>query len=237
LELDNLQILLYKKYLEQKLASLYIANYDSQSIDPNIWVEDFVKQFSKIEDHPDILKVYKTEKETEYKVDSASIKNFLKFLNYNPIKLINKFIFIFDAQDLSVILSNKLLKVFEELDPKFCIILMIPDNAQMLPTVLSRAIKLQVTKSKSNQTSNTLFDVSAIKTPSELGNALKQSQGNPYLDEKKFIEQAITKTLEMTQHSPESVNKLSELLSELKNYEIAQSFNNSKLSRLAPFFP
>lgn len=233
---DNLQKLLYKKYLDKNLAALYIAKYDSAFIDPELWVKEFLGQFTLLEDHPDVLKINKTEKETEYKVDSLSIKNFLKFLNYRPIQLEKKFIFLFDAQDLSVILSNKLLKIFEELDAHFCLILMVPDKAPMLATVESRAIKLQI-DSPQNSDSQNSFDFGELKTPMDLMNYFKQASGNSQYDEKKFIEHAIAQILLSAQSTPQSFNDLDALLRSLENFESANNFNNSKLSRITPFFP
>lgn len=233
---DNLQKLLYKKYLDKNLAALYIAKYDSAFIDPELWAKEFLGQFTSLEDHPDVLKINKTEKETEYKVDSLSIKNFLKFLNYRPIQLEKKFIFLFDAQDLSVILSNKLLKIFEELDAHFCLILMVPDKAPMLATVESRAIKLQISAPQNSDNQNS-FDFGKLKTPMDLMNYLKQASGNSQYDEKKFIEHAIAQILLAAQSTPQSFNDLEALLRSLENFETANNFNNSKLSRITPFFP
>jgi len=235
--LDNLQKLLYTKYLNGNLASVYMAKYDSQSIDPEVWVKEYLTQFSLLEDHPDVLKINKTEKENEYKVDSVSIKNFLKFLNYRPIQLKKKFIFLFDAQDLSVIVSNKLLKIFEELGRDFCLILMVPNNAQLLPTVESRAIKLQIPGLPNNLNNQNQTDFSAIKTPMDLINALKTQGGVSNYEEKKFIELAIDKILNSAAPtSLESYQEIDSLLKKLQSYEISASFNNSKLSRLTTLF-
>lgn len=235
---DNLQSILYKKYNEKNLASLYIAKYDSESIDPDLWVNKFLSQFTTIEDHPDVLKIYKNEKENEYKVDSPSIKNFLKFINYRSLKLEKKFVFLFDAQDLSVILANKLLKVFEELSSDICMILMVPDNALLLPTVESRAIKLQIPKSKTaGLEADDAFDFSTIKTPMDLLSYLKQTSENPALVEKKFIESAIERILKNSKPDVETYNLLEALQKVLKDYETQSAFNNSKLARLTPFFP
>ena len=112
---DNLQTILFKKYQDQLLASLYILNYDSSRTDPNLWVNEFLTQFTQVIDHPDVLKINKAEKENEYKVDSVEIRDFLKFINYRPLQLEKKIIFLFDAHDISPILSNKLLKIFSNL--------------------------------------------------------------------------------------------------------------------------
>lgn len=237
--LDDLQKLFYKKYLDKKLASFYIAKYDSKVIDPKQWVSEFLTQFSAIADHPDILRINKTEKETEYKVDSVSIKNFLTFLNYRPIQLEKKFIFLFDAHDLSVIVSNKLLKIFEEMAPHFCLILMVPDNAALLATVESRAIKLQIPMSTTILDNQNSFDMDAIKTPMDLINCLKQAPGNCNFNEKNFIEfkiEQILRNCNSNNPTAESFEKLEVLLKTLENYEIATNFNNSKLARLTTFF-
>jgi DNA polymerase-3 subunit delta' len=228
---NSLHSILYRKYQEKSLASLYITNYDSRLVDPEAWVEEFLSLFSKISDHPDVLKIYKTEKETEYKVDSKSIQEFLKFLNYRPLQLEKRFIFIYNAQDISVILSNKLLKIFEELPPHFCLFLMVPDNAFMLPTVLSRAIKLQIPSSNAEIASEQNFK--DIKTPQDLLATQKLLQGtNAFQNEKIFIEQTIGRCfIEST------YQELDELLAVLKDNETYTNFNNSKLSRMTRFFP
>lgn len=234
---DDLQTILLKKYQEKSLASLYIANYDSRFIDPDLWVSDFTAQFTTISDHPDILKIHKNEKETEYKVDSTSIAHFLNFINYRPLQLEKKFIFIFDAHDISTILSNKLLKSFEELSSHFCLFLMVPDNAAMLPTVLSRAIKLQLPFIKKPATS--VVDFSGVNTPQALLVFLKQNREglNNMQIEKKFIEQSIERCLMHSKASLESFNNLDLLLKILADYETYSNFNNSKLARMTPFFP
>jgi DNA polymerase-3 subunit delta' len=232
--IDNLQTILFQKYQDKFLASLYIANYNSRSIDPDLWVNDFLTQFTQIEDHPDILKIHKTDKEPQYKVDSPQIRDFLKFINYRPLQLEKKFIFIFDAHDISTILSNKLLKIFEELGANFCLFLMVPDNAYMLPTVLSRAIKLKIPNKKELKVQD--LDFSEVRTPQDLLALLKEN-GNNAQDEKKFIEQTIEHFLTQSKDSPEYFNNLEELLKILADNETFSNFNNSKLSRMARFFP
>lgn len=228
---DEIGKILLKKYQEKTLASLYLVNYAPQATDPLIWVENFIKELTPLSDHPDILKVFKDEKSNEYRVDSPAIKNFLKFINYRPLKLQKKFIFLFDAHDLSVIVSNKLLKVFEELGSDYCLILLAPDNSPILPTVLSRAIKLQI-KGISELNASSLINFNDILTPQELMAALKQGGDL----EKKFIEHAIKQCLAQSK-SPESYKDLETLLDILKDYEIRSAFNNSKLSNLSSFFP
>ncbi len=235
--LDDLQKILYHKYLNGDLANLYMAQYDSSSTDADLWVKQFLTQLTTVEDHPDVLKVKKTEKENDYKVDSQNIKNLIKILNYRPIELKKIFIFLFDAHDLSVILSNKLLKVFEEIDPHFCLILMVPDNAVMLATVESRALKVKIESPLRSYSSKASLDFSKIDSPKELIQFLSDSTDeNTHYKEKKYIENFIDQHLKKASHSAESFKNLEALLLNLRLYESATSFNNSKLARLSVFF-
>jgi hypothetical protein len=235
----DIEKILYQKYLRQELAMLYMVQYNSKTVDPNLWVGEFLSQFTTITDHPDVLKIEKAPKESDYKIDSPGIKNLFKILNYKPIELKKIFIFIFDAQDLSIILSNKLLKIFEEMDLHFCLILMVPDKAPMLATVESRAVKLQISnryKIVPTVPSQPSIDFSKITTPSELIQQLSMTDENAYSLEKKFIEQVIDSQLAQATATPHQFQKLAALLDTLAHYEKAFNFNNSKLSRLAPFF-
>jgi DNA polymerase-3 subunit delta' len=237
---EQIANILYRKYQDNTLASLYILNYDSQFVDAVIWADQFQKELTPLADHPDILKVHKDAKSLEYKVDSKEIASFLKFINYKPLHLKKKFIFLFDAHDLSVIVSNKLLKVFEEISSEYCLLLFAPDNAQMLPTVTSRAIKLKIEKPFSNE-KNEESPNQTFHSPQELTSYLKNaSYASCYNDEKKFIEHTLTECLNginsSAQNSPEVYQKLEGLLKRLKDYETQSAFNNAKLSRLAPFF-
>lgn len=235
LKMNNLQSILFQKYKDKNLASLYIANYDSTLINPEKWANDFINLFTKIEDHPDVLKLHKDDKENEYRVESKSIREFLKFINYRPLQLEKKFIFIFDAHDISTIVSNKLLKVFEELGTNFCLFLMVPDNAPIMPTVSSRAIKIQI--QNSNAPARLSLDFSAINTPQELLAFIKQNRDNDSQIDKNFIEQIINNLLSQSSKSPDNYSKLNEILKILSDNEIFNSFNNSKQSRMARFFP
>ncbi len=231
---EPIEQILLDKYRNGTLAALYSAHYDSAKCNPEVWVDNFVKNFTPIVDHPDVLKMRKGEtdkkKDKDYKVDSTAIKDFLKFINYRPIALKKKFIFLFNANDLSVIVSNKLLKIFEELSSDFCLILLVPDNAQLLATVESRSIK--ITLKAQDQFEDVNLDMPKISSPLELSAFIKESKMDTSGLEKKFIEQSIEHCLKKR-----DFRSCEELLATLKNYQTATAFNNSQLSRLTPFFP
>jgi DNA polymerase-3 subunit delta' len=226
-QLGNLKKILLKKYEDSNLASVYLTKYP-EGTDPKIWARDFMSSITTLADHPDVLWVERTDSENDYKVDSPGIAALTKFLNFRAYELKKKFIFLNDAHLLSVIVSNKLLKIFEELPENFCLFLFAPQSQDLLPTVESRAIKILM-PSENNKT-----DYDAVPThyesAQELAASLKKSD-DEYVEEKKFIENALNKALKM-----KNFQECSNLLDNLKHYGVSENFNNTKLSRLSLFF-
>lgn len=234
---DFIHTSLIKKFQDKTLASLYLITYNSETTTPVLWAQQFQKELTPLADHPDILRMFKGPKENEYKVDSSAIRDFLTFISTHPLQLEKKFIFLFDAHDLSVIVSNKLLKVFEELSSEYCLIMFAPRNSSMLETVLSRAVKLSLPdlKGPDKDARELEAELCDIQTPQDLLALLKESEGNLDL-EKKYIELAIKQCLAQAIKSDGGYKQLDDMLTILKDYETRLAFNNSKLSRLTPFF-
>lgn len=226
-ELGDLKKILFKKYTEGSLASLYLALYPEHT-DPTAWAQEFISQITKLPDHPDVLWVERDEDEKEYKVESPGILSLLKFLNYRAYDLKKKFILVKDAHLMSVIVSNKLLKIFEELPENFCLFLFSPQDQGLLPTVESRAIKILLPQDLSNVD----YDAGQAEYSSaqDLIANLKKSD-HPELDEKRFIEVALNKSLKGA-----NFKEISETLENLKHFSVSADFNNTKLSRLSLFF-
>lgn len=151
--------LLLNKWRQNKLAPFYIIRCPilQASLNLSTWSLEFITQlleekFSltqvesahKVEiGHPDILNIFKEKDEKEYKVSNLAIKEFIALQNYSPGNLEHRFIFFHDAQDISRILSNKLLKVLEEPQTKTTVFFLNSSNKPMLPTIESRAINLR----------------------------------------------------------------------------------------------
>jgi DNA polymerase-3 subunit delta' len=226
-DLGDLKKNLLRKYAQDNLASVYLAKYP-ESTDPKKWGLDFLSGITKLQDHPDVLWVERDEDENDYKVDSPGVLSLLKFLNYRSFELKKKFIFITDAHLLSVIVSNKLLKIFEELPENFCLFLFCPQGQDLLPTVESRAIKILIPQ----DFSTTDYDAPLphYESVQDLAASLKKSE-DEFLEEKKFIEEKLALALKQG-----NFKELSELLEKLKHYGLSDNFNNSKLSRLSLIF-
>lgn len=227
-DLGNLLNNLLKKYQKSSLAQVYLAKYPKNT-DPTIWARDLLKHITPLEDHPDVLWVNRGDKENEYKVESAGISAMLKFLNYRPLHLKVKFIFINDAHLLSTIVSNKLLKVFEELPENFCMFLFAPQEDSLLATVESRAINILLPQLSDLKTSNNIEERHYSSAVDFLGQN-KNSEHQEQL-EKNFIEKSLDKSLQKG-----NFQELSEQLENLKHFLESENFNNSKLSRLSLFF-
>lgn len=223
----DLKKILLKKYQDDNLATVYLAKYPEHT-DPKKWALDFLQPITKLADHPDVLWVSRSENENDYKVESKGIASLVKFLNFRAFELKKKFIFLEDAHLLSVIVSNKLLKVFEELPENFCLFLFAPQGQDLLPTVESRAIKVLMPQDPIDFDSHQ--DVPQYQSAQELLASLKKSDDED-LEEKKFIENALDSAIKSG-----DFKECGRLLENLKHYGVSENFNNAKLSRLALFF-
>ena len=225
--------ILLKKFNDGSLAPLYILYHDSNLSELN-WIKNFVEQATKLKDHPDVLIIEKDPSENLYKVNSSATLKLNQTLNTNPIQLPKKLIFVTTAQDLSDIVANKLLKIFEELDSRFCIFLMCPENSSLLPTVLSRAVKitLQSSEEKESEASDYL---ESYQSPFDLSKLLKQSSGSSKNIEKNFIETKLIEILSSSKNDDLSFQTIDSTLRHLKQLDKHSNFNNSKLSTLSLF--
>ena len=232
--MQNTQDILVKKFKEGTLAPLYILYHDN-NFNESSWIDEFTQKVTQLKEHPDVVILEREEKENQYKVNSSATLKLNQELLTNPIQLTKKLIFITSAHDLSDIVANKLLKVFEELSHKFCIFLVCPENAAILPTVLSRSVKLNL-ESPNSQNESQTQDSIQISSPFELSRFLKQNPVTAKNIEKKFIEQKIDEVLASAKNDLDSFANLDSTLIHLEQLENQSNFNNSKLHIITPFF-
>lgn len=207
---------LTKRYAEKKLAHLYlIRNFGSNDLF-KLFYQDFAEKIlnKKFSTHPDFLIVDVDEDESIYKVDSPNFQEFLRYLNYAPVNLSHKFIFINNAHLISEVLSNKMLKTFEELDESTTIFLNCPNNENILDTIKSRSIEIYL------DTEQKLQEMTGQATQ-EIPNLLESFKDND-IDEKTFIELAIA------QNPKANFQELAKLLDGIKAFNQGSIFNNSK---------
>lgn len=225
---NSLNLVLKKRYDENRLASLYILHYDSKYTTPDNWSQDFLSQITVVKnDHPDILTIRRSEEENDYKVDGAQWAQLQTFIQYRPYKLKNKFVFIYDAHRISDVLSNKLLKTFEDSPKELTIFLFLKDQQTLLPTILSRAISLQI--HSDNKSVLTPHQFSSLKNPTKILEEIKTLDDGEAI----FISSVIDNVLT---DSP-SYKEVTELLDSIKSYQKYAEFNNSQASRIALILP
>jgi len=218
---------LKKRYENDCLASLYILHYDSKNTNPDEWVTNFLAEFTVAKnDHPDVLNIKRAEDENDYKVDGNQWTYLQSFIQYRPIILKNKFVFIHDAHRISDVLSNKLLKTFEDSPKQLTIFLFLKDQQSLLPTILSRAISLQIHAEKKEVNAKVF---SALTNPTKIVEEIKSLDEGETL----FIKSVIDQQLKNSPHYPQ----ITELLENLKSFEKYGEYNNSLSSRVALILP
>lgn len=227
---NKLQEVLVNRYQKKRLANLYILQYNSDLTNPDVWIKEFLSKITpltaKFLDHPDVLTIKRSEDEKDYKVDGALWSFFQNFIQYKPIKLKNKFVFVYDAHRISEILSNKLLKTFEDTPKELTIFLFLKDQSILLPTILSRSILLKIFSEENRSVNEHPFD---LKNP------------NKVIDEIKILEEGETAFINSVINNSTLNNldykKASELLKAIESHNTYSEFNNSQLSRIALILP
>lgn len=224
---NSLNTVLKKRYEECRLANLYILRYNSKFTNPDDWIQEFLSQITVVKnDHPDVLVIKRNDDENDYRVDGAQWAQLQIFIQYRPIKLKNKFVFIYDAHRISDVLSNKLLKTFEDSPKELTIFLFLKDQQTLLPTILSRAISLQIHAEKSIVAP---YHFSTLNNPTKIIEEIKSLDDG----EAVFISSVIDEVL---QNSP-SFEQTNKLLQSIESFEKYAKFNNSQSSRIALILP
>ncbi len=223
----QLKSVLKKRYDDKRLASVYILHYDSNKINPDDWSKEFLSQLTTVkDDHPDVLVIKRAEDEKDYKVDGQQWSKFQSFIQYRPLVLKNKFVFIHDAHRISDIISNKLLKTFEDSPKELTIFLFLKDQQSLLPTIESRSIALQIDSSKDHKSSTQFTN---FENPTRIIHEIKSHDDGEAIFLNDLVDNILLKD--------PNYKQISELLSSLKNNEKYAEFNNSQASRIALILP
>lgn len=161
--MDKVQKIVQTKFNENSLGHFYLLNpscIDKEMLLEN-WIFEVFNSSSNrdLNNHPDFLHI-KLEQGKQYKwQDLTQIFNFLKF---RSIEWNQKVIVISNADKISDIVSNKLLKVLEEPPTPCTFFLLNPTKKKLLQTIESRAIELRVKLYKNEIDEN--VDIKQIKS-------------------------------------------------------------------------
>jgi len=235
-----------KLYSKKELAPFYIFNGKNANIEGNKVLENIIAKHFKINQEnaqhrieqgiSDLLILDKKDDKKNYSIDDESLINFQRSLAFSPIELNYKIAYFKNAQTLTKVILNKLLKILEEPPSHFCIIFENASNNQFLETINSRAINIFCTaQDKNNNVSEIKLDKKEIKYLDQFLNKEKNSQEfiQRYRD-KKYLHGEILKYFisKEKKHTYIKVNRQLELL---KTFNTAQVFNRGTLELLIAY--
>lgn len=142
---------LLQKAIKNEMHNVYLVEPNRSCTNNEVlnWTTDFLQKFlshsgikAKIENHQDVLIITPDDKKKYY--GQESVEEIFKFLNYDASELKRKILIITNADKLSEISANKLLKTFEEPPIPLTIFLLNPLLFEVIPTVASRSIHLNI---------------------------------------------------------------------------------------------
>jgi hypothetical protein len=239
--MQELTSLLENKFNQQKLGHFYILTIGGISSAPQEliteWSNKLLDKFTKAKgstvnklNSPDILQIGLSDtiraKKT-YLVED--FQELFKFQETAPIELGHKFVIIHDAHKLTDVSSNKLLKILEEPNKNMTIFLLNPFATHLLPTILSRAIKLRIP-------ANEQVDNETLSTAQNLKKQFSEEQitTTQFIDfykSGKISESSLMKAM-MHLSLESSFQSQQELLEIMKWFETSKTFHNSLQERL-----
>lgn len=182
---------------------------------------------SRIQNHSDFLIIKKEDnKQSSYVLEE--LEEIGPFLNHKALSLKAKLILIHDAHLLNDLVSNKLLKTFEEPPIPCFIFLLNPHTLKLLSTIESRAIKLMLPSTEDrSQDERAKFYLEEMKKQN-LANFLEFVQGKLDFKERNFYNYLLQ---ELTNKS-DKVEEIESLIKVTKSWESSLEHRLSQAARL-----
>lgn len=144
----EIEKLLKIKYEQDSLGHFYILNPSKITLSNEQfynWTDSLISnwfQTNQLLNHEDFLLLTPSKDDRNYSLED--FKNFFSFLTYRATKEKRKIIVIRNADKLTPIIANKLLKTLEEPPISVTIFLLNEKKLALLETIKSRAISLNV---------------------------------------------------------------------------------------------
>jgi hypothetical protein len=156
--MQSLTELLIKQQKAGKLAPFYIIRPPlmDPEFDLNLWSKDYLsiilsqhyqttsdRALEKLEHgHNDILIIEKDESKKAYHVEHEGLSELVRMQSYKPSELAHQYILIMNAELITDIIANKLLKILEEPRSHQSIFFLCQGHRPLMKTIQSRAITL-----------------------------------------------------------------------------------------------
>jgi DNA polymerase III delta prime subunit len=145
---------LLDKWSENKMGHFFILRGPKEEL--TTWAQDLKEQFLAIDlgltqdlvkerlerGFSDILEIKKEKEKYSWSKTQNDFTEFFKFLQYNPMEMKRKLVFLHDANHLTQDICNKILRTLEEVN-NTTIFFLNPSETPMLSTIESRAITLR----------------------------------------------------------------------------------------------
>ncbi len=242
-ELSHLKDILISKYKSGTMAHFYTLTINCELEDAMAWLEDLLINIIEKKhprDHQDILFIETEEK--KYTLKNNEFRDFFSFLGTRPIELTRKFIIIKDAHKISDTIANKLLKTLEEPEVEASIFLINSAKQEIMPTISSRAINLNINDDSSkdslpNFNSAQEFIDSHSSISAKLIAGFLKTRSNTDLvtglKDKAFDENEFIKLItQVCTYYPKKERGLSSTIETLKEYELQREYNNTLAHRV-----
>lgn len=269
-ELDTLQKRLLQRFENDQLAHFYLLRAHPHERDPQAAIETWLQQFlecvwrlqrpqtsESFTQHPDFLIIKNPKPQRAYQSrENPGLHEWAKTQDYGPMELKRRWIVLHHAQTLTESFCNKQLKTLEEPNENTTVILTDPQQAPLLKTIESRAIKIQIPRALNPRE---LKRASAAKDFLNYLTSLgTQVEGHPAADLAQMLQGPVHEALEWMRARPElelsivewvldfersrcDAQQISALLQRLKWFEKSRLLHNSAQERwltlLSPYLP
>lgn len=224
MELDKL---LKIKYEQDTLGHFYILNPNKTAATTEQfynWTDNLISnwfQTDQLFNHEDFLLLTPSKEARNYSLED--FKKFFSFLTYRATKEKRKIIVIRNADKLTPIIANKLLKTLEEPPISVTIFLLNEKKLSLLETIKSRAISLNVPIK--TQLSEQVDHIGTLKHLSQFSIIEKLKNSNKL--EVEIIEQILT----AGQKEQFSYSNMVKIENYLQHYKDDKIYNNAATQR------
>lgn len=236
------QEIIFNKYNTENLAQFYLLLAEYEKLDSKKWFLNFKQQFTKSSEHSDFIILDKDSSEYDFKTDNEFLLKLNQMIQYRPLQFKKNFIVLLNTHNYSKTLSHKMLKLLEELPTYICLIFIGEKSFDYLPTLRSRAIVLKLRESEypllipKNDYLEILKNVNCPFSLIKIKKELEINSSQEKIINKIVIEKYLSKIIQENLNDEKSFLNFENALLQLKHFESASIYHNSKSTLFAPFF-
>ncbi len=211
--------ILKSKIAKDEIPSFMIfEGIEKESTDDSIKALLSNSSKNQILNSPDVLVI--RPHEGKYTVDDGCLEEIYKFSLHRPLELKSKWVFWTEAELITDVMSNKLLKLLEEPPAFLKIVFFIPAQIGLLKTIQSRAIKIKFSSKKVSMEKN------------DQSNFIHLNAADKFSKSREFNETEETLLITHLVNETHSYKKAHELLQSIKKIEKHRAFHQNQTHKL-----